>query len=331
MYEMTAQIHRRLGERGLKTGSDEFESAFDAEMEEQRKRVSGRLWAEVPARRHVCFYPMNKRRGEHEELVRGARRGARAHDARAREDRPALRRRRSPRSSPGAIGFDDWEWGVDLFADDPVVFKKLDLRDALRRGLGLVRGVRPVLRRPAVLPVRAAEVPGGRGPRRCRLRSGAGTWRAPSSTAPATLDWFRTSPGAGRCGMKAVRGRRRLGAGVLAASRLRRQRIVPDAGRRRPPRRPPPAPRERRSPASRRSPRASSPPACATRSTCRRRRGTASGSTSSSRAAASGSSATASCSRRRSSTSPGGSRAAASAACSASPSTRSSRRTAASS
>ncbi len=25
----------------------------------------------------------------------------------------------------GSIGFDDWEWGVDLFADDPVIFKKL--------------------------------------------------------------------------------------------------------------------------------------------------------------------------------------------------------------
>jgi chlorite dismutase len=25
----------------------------------------------------------------------------------------------------GSIGFDDWEWGVDLFASDPVVFKKL--------------------------------------------------------------------------------------------------------------------------------------------------------------------------------------------------------------
>ena len=34
-------------------------------MEEQRKRVAGRLFIEVPARRHVCFYPMNKRRGEH--------------------------------------------------------------------------------------------------------------------------------------------------------------------------------------------------------------------------------------------------------------------------
>ena len=25
----------------------------------------------------------------------------------------------------GSVGFDDWEWGVDLFAGDPVVFKKL--------------------------------------------------------------------------------------------------------------------------------------------------------------------------------------------------------------
>jgi chlorite dismutase len=24
-----------------------------------------------------------------------------------------------------SIGMDDWEWGVDLFAEDPVVFKKL--------------------------------------------------------------------------------------------------------------------------------------------------------------------------------------------------------------
>jgi chlorite dismutase len=25
----------------------------------------------------------------------------------------------------GSIGFDDWEWGVTLFADDPLIFKKL--------------------------------------------------------------------------------------------------------------------------------------------------------------------------------------------------------------
>jgi hydrogen peroxide-dependent heme synthase len=25
----------------------------------------------------------------------------------------------------GSIGFDDWEWGVTLFADEPLVFKRL--------------------------------------------------------------------------------------------------------------------------------------------------------------------------------------------------------------
>jgi chlorite dismutase len=124
MYEMTAQIHKRLGERGLETGSDEFERAFDAEMEEQRKRVSGRLWTEAPARRHVCFYPMNKRRGEHKnwyaEKVDERARMMLEHGKIGRHYAGAVTQIIS-----GAIGFDDWEWGVDLFADDPVVFKKL--------------------------------------------------------------------------------------------------------------------------------------------------------------------------------------------------------------
>jgi chlorite dismutase len=124
MYEMTAQIHKRLGERGLATGSLEFEGAFDAEMEEQRKRVSGRLWADVPARRHVCFYPMNKRRGEvknwYAEPVEARAHMMLEHGKIGRHYAGAVTQIIS-----GAIGFDDWEWGVDLFADDPVVFKKL--------------------------------------------------------------------------------------------------------------------------------------------------------------------------------------------------------------
>lgn len=124
MYEMTAQIHHRLGERELKTGSAEFDAAFDAEMEEQRKRVSGRLWAEVPARRHVCFYPMNKRRGEHKNwYVETVDRRARMMLEHGKIGR--LYAGQVTQIISGAIGFDDWEWGVDLFADDPVVFKKL--------------------------------------------------------------------------------------------------------------------------------------------------------------------------------------------------------------
>ncbi len=124
MYEMTAQIHARLGGRGLEPGSEPFEQAFDAEMQEQERRVEGRLFLDVPPRRHVCFYPMNKRRGEAKNWY------AVPFEERARmmRDHGVVGRRFAGAVTQiisGSIGFDDWEWGVDLFADDPLVFKKL--------------------------------------------------------------------------------------------------------------------------------------------------------------------------------------------------------------
>ena len=124
LYEMTAQIHSRLGELGMNAGSSEFETAFDVEMEAQRKRVAGRLWVEPPSRRHVCFYPKNKRRGEQKNWyalpVEERGRMMREHGKIGRHFAGQVTQVIS-----GAIGFDDWEWGVDLFADDPLVFKKL--------------------------------------------------------------------------------------------------------------------------------------------------------------------------------------------------------------
>jgi chlorite dismutase len=124
MYEMTALLHSRLAEKGLAQGSPEFESAFDAEMVEQEKRVHGRLFLEVPRRRFVCFYPMNKRRGEIKNwyAVPVEERG------RMMRDHGTIGRHYAGQVTQvisGSIGFDDWEWGVDLFADDPLVFKKL--------------------------------------------------------------------------------------------------------------------------------------------------------------------------------------------------------------
>jgi len=124
LYEMTGRIHQRLNERGLKPGTEEFETAFDAEMKEQEKRVSGRLWLEPPARRHVCFYPMNKHRGE----VKNWYAEPFAERGRMMLEHGKIGRHYAGRVNQiisGAIGFDDWEWGVDLFADDPVIFKKL--------------------------------------------------------------------------------------------------------------------------------------------------------------------------------------------------------------
>jgi peroxiredoxin len=124
LYEMTAQIHARLGAKGLAPGSAEFETAFDGEMAEQRRRVEGRLFLAIPPRRYVCFYPMNKRRGETRNWyavpVEERARMMRDHGVIGRHYAGAVTQIIS-----GSIGFDDWEWGVDLFADDPVVFKKL--------------------------------------------------------------------------------------------------------------------------------------------------------------------------------------------------------------
>ena len=124
MYDMTAKIHLQLGARSLKPGSDEFERAFDEEMAQQRNRMMGRLFPDIPHRRHVCFYPMNKRRGEIKNWY--------TEPFNARGDmmleHGTIGRHYAGKVTQiisGSIGFDDWEWGVDLFADDPLVFKKL--------------------------------------------------------------------------------------------------------------------------------------------------------------------------------------------------------------
>lgn len=124
MYDMTAKIHEQLQQRALKPGSEEYDRAFDEEMKTQRSRVSGRLFPEIPHRRHVCFYPMNKRRGETKNWY-----------SESFEARAAMMREHGMigrhyagqviQIISGSIGLDDWEWGVDLFADDPLVFKKL--------------------------------------------------------------------------------------------------------------------------------------------------------------------------------------------------------------
>jgi len=124
MYEMTGKIHEDLAARGLKSGTEEFDRAFEGELAKQRERMMPRLFTEIPRRRHACFYPMSKRRGESKNWY-----------ATPFEKRAAMMREHGfigraysgqvTQVISGSVGLDDWEWGVDLFADDPLVFKKL--------------------------------------------------------------------------------------------------------------------------------------------------------------------------------------------------------------
>jgi chlorite dismutase len=126
LYEASGRIHAELRDRGLKPHSQEWIAAFDAAIADQAEqpRNAGRLWAKVPRRRYVCFYPMDKKRGEaiNWYLLPYEERAALMldHGKIGRSFHGLVTQVIS-----GSIGFDDWEWGVDLYADDPLVFKKL--------------------------------------------------------------------------------------------------------------------------------------------------------------------------------------------------------------
>ncbi|MBX9690916.1 MAG: heme-dependent peroxidase [Cyanobacteria bacterium] len=126
LYDATGKIHATLAEQNLKPHSQEWNQAFDQLLEAQRHipHHSGRLWARIPQRRFVCFYPMDKKRGEEVNwyMVPFEDR------ARMMLDHGKIGRTFHglvTQVISGSVGFDKFEWGVDLYADDPLVFKKL--------------------------------------------------------------------------------------------------------------------------------------------------------------------------------------------------------------
>jgi chlorite dismutase len=124
LYEASVELYKSLLQKGEKPGSPEWARAVEAELARQREGAQPRLWPEIPARRYVCFYPMDKRRGESKNWyalsIQERQRMMREHGMIGRRYAGQV-----VQIISGSIGLDDWEWGVDLFADDPAVFKRL--------------------------------------------------------------------------------------------------------------------------------------------------------------------------------------------------------------
>ena len=124
LYESTIKLYRSLAERGVEPHSEEWNAAVKDTLERQKQAMSVRLFPKIPSTRYVCFYPMDRRRGEDKNWYtlpiedRG----------RQLNDHGTIGRRYAENVKQiisGSIGFDDWEWGVDLFANEPIVYKKL--------------------------------------------------------------------------------------------------------------------------------------------------------------------------------------------------------------
>jgi hydrogen peroxide-dependent heme synthase len=112
----------RLEAEGIPAGTEEHA----ASLEEFRTRMNTyrehKLHPQLPRRRCISFYPMSKRRqpdqnwyelefAERKRLMSGHARVGRRH------------RDKVLQLITGSVGLDDWEWGVTLFADDPVALK----------------------------------------------------------------------------------------------------------------------------------------------------------------------------------------------------------------
>jgi chlorite dismutase len=124
LYESTVQLYRTLSAQGLEPHSPEWNAAIEETMDRQRKAMHVRLCPPMPEGRYVCFYPMDRKRGEVKNWytlpIEERQRQMDLHGKIGRRYAGKVQQIIS-----GSIGFDDWEWGVDLFADDPVIFKKL--------------------------------------------------------------------------------------------------------------------------------------------------------------------------------------------------------------
>jgi chlorite dismutase len=124
LYESTSDTYAELARRNVKPHSEEWKREIEAVLERHRKAMAPRLWPEIPPAKYICFYPMDRRRGEsrnwYQEPMAGRQRMMKEHGLIGRRYAGEVRQ-----IITGSIGFDDWEWGVDLFAEEPLVFKKL--------------------------------------------------------------------------------------------------------------------------------------------------------------------------------------------------------------
>jgi len=124
LYDSTLKIYKELTAQGIQPYSDQWKAEIECKLNRHREAMHPRLFPEIPPSRYLCFYPMDRRRGEEKNWY------TLPIEERARQmnDHGLVGRRYAGEVKQiitGSIGFDDWEWGVDLFADDPLVFKKL--------------------------------------------------------------------------------------------------------------------------------------------------------------------------------------------------------------
>jgi peroxiredoxin len=127
LYHASAQLAAVAAARGGSVGDAEYRTEMEARVADERAsdHVQRRLFPVQPDDMpYVCFYPMSKKRlpvqNWYALTLEERSRLMRAHGATGRGYAGRVLQVIS-----GAIGLDAWEWGVTLFAGEPLTFKKI--------------------------------------------------------------------------------------------------------------------------------------------------------------------------------------------------------------
>lgn len=124
LYDSTVKLYKSFAERGVAPHSEQWNKEIEETLQRQSQAMATRLFPKIPEMKFCCFYPMDRRRGEDKNWytlpIEERQRQMDLHGAIGRRYAGKVQQVIS-----GSIGFDDWEWGVDLFGNEPAVFKKL--------------------------------------------------------------------------------------------------------------------------------------------------------------------------------------------------------------
>ena len=124
LYESSRKTYEAASAKGFAAHTPEWNAEITESLQRASEAMAPRLFPAIPDAKYLCFYPMDRKRGEQINwyTVPFAERQRMMHE------HGLIGRRYGDQVRQiisGSIGMDDWEWGVDLFAEDPVVFKKL--------------------------------------------------------------------------------------------------------------------------------------------------------------------------------------------------------------
>lgn len=124
LHGAAERYDKLLTKEGLEPNSDEWNAALEGLLAKEKEGMRSRLYPELPEDPYICFYPMNKKRGETINwfTLTPKERGMlmRAHGTTGRKYFGKVHQ-----IITSSSGLADFDWSVSLFSQDAVNFKKL--------------------------------------------------------------------------------------------------------------------------------------------------------------------------------------------------------------